>query len=137
MVTLEGCPILRKLKTKAPYSGMLAYIDDQARLLRTVTSPLLTQIVFLGKWDDSQMGRAVDWLDPAKWGVVDRELCNLMDRLDEGVKLEVVFADGALSGGRKILGTRYELAVGARSTLLNGMRKRGGIVKIQRGEDFK
>ena len=83
------------------------------------------------------MGRAINWLEPAKWEVVDRELCNLMDRLDEGVKLEVIFADGALSGGRKILGTGCELAGGAHSMLLNGAKKRGGIVKIQRGENLK
>jgi hypothetical protein len=116
---------------------MLAYIHDQARLLQTITSPLLTQIVFLGKWDDSQVGRTVDWLEPMKWEVVDRELCNLMDRLDKDVKLEVIFADGALSGGRGILGTRCQLAAGAHSTLLNGMKKRGGIVKIQRGDNLK
>lgn len=137
MVTLEGCPVLRKLKTKAPYSGMLAYIHDQARLLQTITSPLLTQIVFLGKWDDSLVGRTIDWLDPMKWEVVDRELCSLIDRLDKGVKLEIIFADGALSGGREILGTSCELAAGAHSTLLNGMRKRGGIVRIQRGGNLK
>ena len=83
------------------------------------------------------MGRTIDWLEPAKWEVVDRELCNLMDRLDRGVKLEVIFADGALSGGRETLGTSCEIAAGAHSTLLNGMKKRGGIVKIQRGNNLK
>lgn len=134
-VTLETCPILRKLRTKAPYSGMLAYIDDQARLIRTVTSPFLTQIVFLGKWDDSQMDRSIDWLEPVNWETVDRELCDLMSRLDEEVKLEVVFADGGLPGSHEDVGASYERADGAHRMLLDGVKRRGGIVKIQQGEE--
>ena len=130
-ITLENCPVLRKLKTKAPCNGMLAYIDDQARLIQTVTSPFLSQIAFLGKWDDSHMDRTIDWLEPVEWGTVDRELCNLMDRLDEEVKLEVIFGDGALSAGHDVFGMDYERADGPHSTLLDGVKQRGGIVKIQ------
>jgi len=131
-VTLNNCPILRKLKTKAPlYSGMLAYIDDQARLIRSITSPFLAQIAFLGKWEDPQMNGIIDWLEPMKWEIVDRELCDLMDRLDEEVKLEAIFADGV---SREVSGAGYEQPDGARSALLNGMRAKGGVVKIQREE---
>ena len=112
-ITLGKSPMLRKLKTRAPYNGMLAYIDDQTRIIRSVAPPFLGQIVFFGKWDESWMGRNIDWLEPAKWEMVDRELCNLMDRLDGEVGLEVVFADRVLSGGhglklltRKVLGVQ-------------------------------
>ncbi|KAF9646307.1 hypothetical protein BDM02DRAFT_3271080 [Thelephora ganbajun] len=133
-VTLENCPVLCRLKTKAPYHGMLAYIDDQARLIQTVTSPFLSQIVFSGKWDDSQMGRATDWLEPVKWEMVDRELCNLMDRLDEEVEFEVVFADATSLGEDEFEDICCEQADSARAMLLNGVRTRGGVVKIQRTE---
>ena len=125
------------MTTKAPYKGMLAYIDEQARLIRTATSPFLGQVVFIGKWDDSQMDRTIDWLEPVKWELVDRELCNLMDRLDEEVKLEVVFADVALSGGDEVKGADCEQADGMGAVLLSGMRARGGIVKARRAEELK
>ena len=134
-VTLENCPILRKLKTKAPYNGMPAYINDQARLIQTVTSPFLGRIVFLGKWDGSQVGRTTDRLEPVNWEIVDRELCSLMDRLDEEVKLEVVFADGALSDGRGVTDANCKRTDSVHTMLLNGVRRRGGIVKIQQAED--
>jgi hypothetical protein len=135
--TLENCPILRKMKTKAPFNGMLAYIDEQARLIQTVTSPFLGQIVFLGKFDDSEMDRPIDWLEPTKWERVDRELCDLMDRLDEEVKLEVVFADVALSGGDEDKGASCGQAGNADAVLLNGVRARGGVVKAQRADDLE
>jgi len=136
-ITLENCPVLQKLKTKAPYNGMLTYIDEQARLIQTITSPFLGQIVFFGKWDDSEMGMTIDWLEPVKWERVDGELCNLMDRLDEEVRLEVVFADAALSGGGEIKGAGCKQGDGAGAMLLNGVRTRGGVVKIQRAKDLK
>ena len=135
-VTLENCPVLHKLKTKAPYNGLLTYTDEQVRLIRTATSPFLGQIVFLGKWDDSQMDRTIDWLEPVSWENVDRELCNLMDRLDEEVKLEVVFADAVLSGGDDVKGVDCGRTDGVGATLLNGMRTRGGVVKIQRTAEY-
>jgi len=85
---------------------MLTYIDKQARLVQTIISPLLGQIVFLGKWDDSQM--TTGWLEPMYWEKVNRELCSLMDRLDEGVKLEVIFGDTASSGGDAVHGVGCE-----------------------------
>lgn len=138
-VTLKNCPSLREVKSKAPYSGneMLAYIDGQAKLIQTVASPFLGRIVFLGKWHDPQMDRAVDWLEPANWEEVDRELCNLMDRLDEEVKLEVVFADAALSGGDEIEGVGCEQADGAGTMLLKGVKTRGGVVKVQQMEKLE
>src|SRR5258707_9883942 len=99
---------------------MLAYIDEQARLIRTITSPFLRQIVFLGKLDDSQVDRTIGWLEPAIWEKVDGELCNLMDRLDEEVKLEVVFADAALSDGDDVHGVGCEQANNTSAGLLNG-----------------
>ena len=128
------------MKTKAPhpFNGMLTYIDDQAKLIQTVTSPFLSQIAFLGKWDDDpHVDRTKDWLEPVKWEVVDRELCNLMDRLDEEVRLEVVFADDfhwVLSTGCEVMGVNCERADGPHRMLLNGVKGRGGVVKIQRGE---
>ena len=81
------------------------------------------------------MGRTVEWLEPAKWEMVDRELCNLMGRLDDGVRLEVVFADGALSGKGEFGCVECEEAGGAYAMLLNGVRTRGGIVKVQKVEE--
>ena len=52
-MTLENCRTLRRLKTKAPCYGILAYVDDQARLIRTIASPFLGQIVFLGELPES------------------------------------------------------------------------------------
>jgi hypothetical protein len=137
MVTLENCPILRKMTTKAPYTGMPAYISEQVRLVRTVTSPFLGQIFFLGKWDSSHMDGAVDWLEPVMWEMVDRELCDLMGRLDEEVKLEVVFAGVELSGGNEVKGADCERVDGTRTMLLNGVRTRGGVVKIQQAEESR
>jgi len=77
------------------------------------------------------MDRTIDWLEPVEWGTVDRELCSLMDRLDEEVKLEVVFGDGALSAGHDVVGMDCERADGPHSMLLDGVKKRGGVVKIQ------
>jgi len=112
---------------------MLTYIEDQARLIRSVASPFLGQIIFVGKWEDSQMDRTVDWLEPVKWEMVDRELCDLMDRrLDGDVKLEVIFSDGALS--REVKDVGCEQPSGAHDMLLNGVRTRGGVVKVQRTE---
>ena len=74
------------------------------------------------------MGRTTDRLEPVNWEIVDRELCSLMDRLDEEVKLEVVFADGALSDAS------CKRTDGVHTMLLNGMRGRGGIVKVQQEE---
>jgi hypothetical protein len=85
--------------------------------------------VFSGKSDGSQLGRTDDWLEPAKWETVDRELCDLMDRLDGGVNLEVVFADGALAAGGGFECVRYESG-GVYASLLDGVRTRGGIVKV-------
>jgi len=84
--------------------------------------------------------RTKDWLEPVKWEVVDRELCNLMDRLDEEVRLEVVFADDwhwVLSAGCEVTGANCERADGPHSMLLNGVKRKGGVVKIQRGEKLK
>lgn len=83
------------------------------------------------------MDRTIDWLEPVNWELVDRELCNLMERLDEEVKLEVVFADVALSGGDRVKGADREQADGMGAVLLSGMRTRGGIVKVQRAEELK
>ena len=77
------------------------------------------------------MGGTIDWLEPAKWEIVDRELCSLMDRLGEDVKLEVVFTD---SDGGEVKGADCEQADGAGTVLLNGVRTRGGVVKLQRAE---
>jgi len=82
------------------------------------------------------MGRATDWLEPAKWEMVDRELCNLMDRLDDEVRLEVVFADGTLSGGHEAVGAGCEQVDGQHTALLGGVKRRGGIVKIRRVEEL-
>lgn len=82
------------------------------------------------------MGKAIDWLEPAKWEMVDRELCNLMDRLDEEARLEVVFADGVLSGGHEVVRAGCERVDGVHTMLLSGMKGRGGIVKIRRVEDL-
>jgi hypothetical protein len=137
-ITLENCSILRKLKTKRPYHNTLAYINDQARLIRTITSPFLDTIVFLGKWDESQMGRAVtDWLEPARWEIVDEELFNLVGRLEDGVKLQVIFADGALSGRGGFEFEGCEEPGGIYASLLNGARARGAIVKVQKEEEFE
>ena len=91
----------------------------------------------MGKWDESGMDGTIDWLEPVKWETVDRELCSLMDRLDEEVKLEVVFADAGLSGGREVEGAVCARADGAGTMLLNGVRARGGIVRIQREEKLR
>ena len=80
------------------------------------------------------MGGITKWLQPPKWEIVDRELCNLMDRLDDGVKLEVVFADGALSGRGEPECAGYERADRMHPMLLNGVKARGGIVKVQNAE---
>ena len=64
--------------------------------------------------------------------MADRELCSLMDRLDDGVKLEVVFADAALSAGRGEVGCGgCEEADRTHPMLLHGVRMRGGVVKVQ------
>lgn len=134
-ITLDNCSILRKLKTsKGSYHNTSAYISDQARLIRTVTSTSLEKIVFMGKWGESQMGRTIDWLEPVKWEMVDRELCTLMDRLDDGVKLEVVFADGVLSCRGEFGRVGCEEAGGEYAMLLKGVRTRGGTVKVQKVE---
>lgn len=83
------------------------------------------------------MDRSIDWLEPVNWETVDRELCDLMSRLDEEVKLEVVFADGGLPGSHEDVGASYERADGAHRMLLDGVKRRGGIVKIQQGEVSK
>ena len=83
------------------------------------------------------MDRAIDWLEPVKWETVDRELCDLMDRLDGEVKLEVVFADSALSAGHEVMGASCERPDGSHSMLLNGVKRRGGVVRIQQGEELK
>lgn len=130
IMTLENCSNLRKLRTKGPYHNALGYISEQARLIRTITSTVLEKIIFSGKSDGSQLGsRTNDWLEPAKWEIVDRELCNLMDRLDGGVSLQVVFADGALAGGGRFGCVGCETG-GAYASLLYGVRMRGGIVKV-------
>ena len=112
---------------------MLAYIDEQARLVQTVVSPFLGQIVYLGKWGNPQM--TTDWLEPVYWEKVDRELCDLMDRLDEEVKLDIVFVDAALSSMDGVHGVGYEQG-NASSGLLSGVKTRGGVVKVQRAEKF-
>ena len=78
----------------------------------------------------------VDWLEPVYWEEVDRELCDLMDRLDEEVKLEVVFGDAASSGGDEVHGVGCEQVGDASTMLLNGVKVRGGVVKVQRAEKF-
>ena len=78
-----------------------------------------------------------DWLEPVYWEKVDRELCDLMDRLDEGVKLEVVFGDAASSGGDWVYGVGCEQSSDANAMLLNGVKVRGGVVKVQRAEKLK
>lgn len=83
------------------------------------------------------MDGTIDWLEPANWEIVDRELCNLMDRLDKEVTLEVVFADGALSGGHGIEGVGCEKVDSAHIMLLGGMRAKGGVVKIRREEELR
>ena len=77
------------------------------------------------------MDRTIDWLEPVKWETVDRELCDLMDRLDGEVKLEVVFADSALSAGHEVMDVSCERPDGPHSMLLDGAKRRGGVVKIQ------
>ena len=84
------------------------------------------------------MGETIDWLEPSRWEIVDRELCNLMDRSDEGVKLQVFFADGKSSGGREFdcVGFEKVAAGSAYAMLLNGVMTRGGTVMIQRVEEL-
>ena len=83
------------------------------------------------------MDRTIDWLEPVKWETVDRELCDLMDRLDEEVKLEVVFADSALSAGHEGMDVSCERPDGPHRMLLDGVKRRGGIVKIQQGKELE
>jgi len=65
------------------------------------------------------------------------QLQRLIDRLDDGVKLEVVFAGGALSGRGEFECVGCEEVDGAYAMLLNGVRTRGGIVKVQRVEELE
>ena len=58
------------------------------------------------------MGRTIDWLEPAKWDMVDRELCNLMDRSNGEVRLEVVFADREPYGGHELICSGFRRVVG-------------------------
>jgi hypothetical protein len=129
-VTLENRPNLHKMTAKAPYTGMLAYFKEQARPVGTVRSPFLGQIAFLGTWNDTRIDGTIGWLEPAKWEMFDRELCSLMGRSDEKVKLEVVPADLELSDRNG--GTGCERADSTTTRLLNGVSTRGGVVKIQR-----
>jgi len=78
------------------------------------------------------MGRNIDWLEPSKWEMVDRELCNLMDRLDGEVGLEVVFANRELSGGYGLIGSGCERVAGACGVLLGGVKGRRDVVEVQR-----
>ena len=66
--------------------------------------------------------------------MVDRMLCNLIDRLDGEERLEVVFADRELSDGHELIGLGCERVAGAHDALLGGMKGRGGVVRVQRAE---
>jgi len=77
------------------------------------------------------MDRAIDWLEPANWEELDRELCSLMDRVDEEVKLEVTFADAALLDGDEVDSAGCEEENDPGMVLLNGVKMRGGTVKVQ------
>lgn len=83
------------------------------------------------------MGRTTAWLEPVKWEIVDRELCNLVDRLDDGVKLEVLFSDGALSGRGELQCVGCEEADDVHAMLLHGVKTKGGIVKVQKAKDLE
>ena len=71
----------------------------------------------------------IDWLEPVRWGAVDKELSELMGRFGEEVKSGVLSADWELSNGGEPECAGVGDVGGARAALLNGVRKKGGIVK--------
>ena len=69
--------------------------------------------------------------------MVDRELCELMDRLEDGIRLEVGFVDGVLSTSGEFRCVDCEGIGGVYDMLLNGVRTRGGTVKVQKVEQVR
>jgi len=121
---LNKFPALRELTMELPNCAV-GYISDQVRLIETVTSTSLEKIVFSYDWGATAV------LAYLEWETLDITLCKLMDRLDDGVTLEVLFADGWVSGTRPFKVVSCESVGGEYAELLKGVRKRKGIVNFK------
>ena len=71
----------------------------------------------------------IDWLEPVRWGAVNREPSELMGRFGEEVKSGVLSADRESSNEGELVCADVDDVGGACAALLNGVRKEGGIVK--------